>query len=340
MSHAPASIQPAPSPGDLFSKPPDRRRQPVVVDANALIEDAVYRTDHEWSALSALARSDQVTLLAPAQIDAEVYKHLPRVAGMTGRNSTLAVSMWEEHYRPFIRFVDVSAGLLADAGAAAVAEADVDDAPVMALARFVGPALVVTRDKHITRAGTGESDWLTGLHLLGGLTELDAKLWGGAQAAWLTVSLPAVGLHELGKLLARNPWALGAMLGAGLFLVTEVRPDLRRGVGTLGQRIAPTFLRAIEAADATLQQRAAQTRALERYLVEPPEERGLTAHAARLLAQAGRPLPLVNVHHEMSYGYGDVSLNAVRTAMNCEPAFRAIRGRGYDLGSLGSPAWR
>lgn len=313
-----------------FSSVPDGRSRVVVVDANALIEDALARTGRPWTALSSLIRRELVTVLAAPSVETEVYEHLPRVAAATGHVPEEALNAWESDYRPFIRFVELGRDPLTDPAAAAVVDAD--DVAAMALARFVGPALLITRDKHLTRVAGGHGDWLAALHQLGPLVEIDDGFVSAAQAAWLLVAGPTLALGAAGRGALRQPLVAGGLLAAAGYLLHQTRPDVRAIARRLRASAGSTLTTLALTAAHKLEERDQYARVLEGLVVHPPKDRTTNARAARALAELGRPVPLPVLHSLLA---PDMSLGALRERLRTDPAFRARPGVGYELGILG-----
>jgi predicted nucleic acid-binding protein len=319
---------------EVLNRPPWMRRHPVVVDANALIEDVLRRTRSDFSAMTFLGR-ELASLVAPTYIDAEVLEHLPDVAEQTGCSVALAVSVYEQVHRPLVRFVEMPM-LSGDARVHTVARADRDDAQLAHLATLLAPAIVLTKDRHLTNAGIGDPDWLTTLHLLGELAELDAMLWGGSRAAWLSLYLPGLVVGAVGRQIARSEVMLGITVGILVGALMYYRPQIRAAAAEAWTRIEP-FVETLMAstADAMLKREQAE-RALSVRLIAPTTPVAVVGRTARLLAGHREPVASEQIHDRLLRRGHEISLAATRTMLRNHPAFVSVRGRGYQLGrSLG-----
>ncbi len=272
------------------------------------------------------------SLVAPTRVDAEVLEHLPNVAEQTGCSADLAVSVYEQVHRPLVRFVEMPVPFY-DARVHAVAQADRDDTQLAHLATLLAPAIVLTKDRHLTSAGIGDPDWLTTLHLLGELAELDAMLWGGSRAAWLSLYLPGLAVGAVGRQIARSEVMLGIAIGIVVGALIYYRPQLRTAAVGAWARIGP-LTEALMAwtADAMLK-RAQAEQALSVRLVAPTTPVAVVARTARFLAEHREPIASEQIHDRLLQRGHDISLAATRTMLRDHPAFVPIRGRGYQLGS-------
>lgn len=307
------------------------RRHPVVVDTNALIEDVLRRARSDFSAMTFLGRQ-LATLVAPTYVDAEVLEHLPEVAEQTGCATDLALSIYERVHRPLIRFVEMPA-LANDARVLAVARADSDDAQLAHLATLLGPAVVLTKDRHLTGAGIGDPDWLTTLHLLGELAELDGLLWGGSRAAWLSLYLPGIAVGAVGRQLARSNLLVGLVIGITVGALVYFRNQVRPAAEGAWTRVEPLIETLMAWTADALLKRAQAEQALSVRLVAPTAPVAVAARAARLLAERWEPLASEQIHDQLLRGGYDISLAASRTMLRDHPAFVPVRGRGFQLGS-------
>lgn len=220
-------------PSEVLAVAPTRRRRPVVVDANSLIEDALWRARTGFSALTLLAEQHLVSVVAPVHVAREVREHLPRVAARNGCRN--AIEVFETVHLPLIQVVELPSELPADARVAGVAVRDADDAPLAHLAALLAPAVVLTRDRHLTREGFGEEDWLTTILLLRRLVELDKMFYGVSRFVSLGMYLSGLGLTSLLRRLAQSRAALGLAIGLVLGGALWFRTQLRRrgrGLGT------------------------------------------------------------------------------------------------------------
>lgn len=319
-------------PPDVLALAPSRRRRPVVVDANALIEDVLWRSRTDFSALTFLGQMELAALVAPVHVLDEVREHLPAVALRTGCPVELAVEVFETVHVPLMRFVEVPRELPEDSRVADVASRDADDVPLAYLATLVAPAVVLTRDRHLTRAGFGQSDWLNTILLLRRLAELDAMVWGGSRLAWLSLYLPALAARGFARQLMRSEVALGLtfglIVGAGLYL----RPQLRSAATNAWGRVEPVVADLAEATMRGYEARAEAEQALEARLVAPVGQATPASTAARYLTVQSQPVPSKRIHAWLVEHGHDISPATTGQMLRAHPSFVPVRGRGFQLG--------
>jgi predicted nucleic acid-binding protein len=315
----------------VLDRAPSSRRHPVVVDANAVIEDVLRRTRSSFTAMTFVAMREWAVLAAPTHVDAEVREHLPQVATETGCSVELAVHVWETVHRSLIRFVDVP-GASRDERVLAVARRDSDDAPLAHLAMLLAPSVVLTRDRHLTHEGIGQADWLTTIHLLGQLAELDALIWGGGRLAWLSVYLPALAVGGLGHQLMRSELALGLVIGVAVGAGLYLRPQMRAAATNAWTRVGPAVGRVAEATTRGLERRAQTAAALDSRLVTADGPSTPEAVTARLLIEHSQPLFGEQIHDQLQNRGHEISLAATRAMLRKHPSFVVVPGRGFQLG--------
>ena len=329
----------APAP-QVLTKPPWARRHPVVVDANALIEDVLWRAHTGFSSLTFLGEQQLVAVVAPAHVDTEVREHLPMVVARTGRCSVeLAVEVFETVHLPLIRFVDLPEEPPPDARVAGVALRDADDAPLAHLATLLAPSVVLTRDRHLTLEGFGQMDWLTTILLLRRLVELDTILWGGSRLVWLSLYLPVLGVGGLARRMARSEVALGLTLGLVVGVALWFRPQLRAAAATAWGRVEPVLAEIAEGAADALEERARTDEALQARLVRPVLPPNAESAAARILVERGEAISSKAIHDDLLCQGFDLTLATARLMLRTHASFVGTPGRGFELGQVRPPQW-
>jgi len=319
-------------PGEVLAVNPSRRRQPVVVDANALIEDVLWRARTGYSALTILAEQKLVSVVAPPHVVAEVREHLPEIAARKG--CAVAIEVFEAVHLPIVRCVDLPGELPSDARVRGVAMRDADDAPLEHLATLLAPAVVLTRDRHLTREGFGQGDWLTTMLLVRRLVELDQMLYGGSRFVWLSMYLPGLGLTALIRRLAQSEIASGLALGLLVGGLLWFRRQLRTAAASAWERVEPALEQLSEAMLLALEDRARTTEALEALLVCAASTPTAESAAARFLVERGDPVTSERIHAALVSRDYDISLAVTRQMLRAHPAFVGVRGRGYQLGRI------
>jgi hypothetical protein len=144
----------------------------------------------------------------------------------------------------------------------AVALRDGDDAPLAHLALLLAPCVVLTRDRHLTDEGIGQSDWLNTLLILKRLAELDAMIWGGSQFVAVCLYLPWLAISGLGRQLMRFELALAAVIGIGIGSALFLRPQLRSAAVAAWARVGPGLERLMEVGAEEFERRAEAEEAL------------------------------------------------------------------------------
>jgi len=260
-----------------------------------------------------------------------VSEHLPSVAERTGCPPKFAVEVFDAVHTPLIRFVDLPAAC-SDGRVAAVAARDPEDAPLAHLAALLAPAVVLTRDKHLTAMGIGQPDWLNTLLVLRELVSLEFALWGGSRAALLSIYLPALALRALGRQVVRSDIALGAAIGSAVGAAVFLRPQLRLGAADAWSRVAPALERLAELVGDVFERYVRAQGSLESRLVLPADPPVAEAVAARLLAEHWEPLKSERIHGELVSAGFSMSLSTMRAKLQRHPAFVGLPGRGVQLG--------
>jgi hypothetical protein len=328
-----ALVQARTTSADALMVAPAARRPVVIADANALVADAMRRTRGLFNILPFLAERGLIRLLTSEHIDERVYAKLPEACGNAHVDLAAAVHAYEIVHRPLLRLVDVGALMLEDDRVGAVQLVDMEDMPVAQLGVLLAPSLVLTRDQHLLDAGIGERDWADALVVMKELIELEEMIWGSAQAMVLTGRLAALGVTEFVRSLGRSEVALGISIGLGIAVGWEFRRDLRTASARLKQRVTPAAERVMLGLSDVFEQRNAAAQRVHGTLVAPREVETLEAALARIVVQAPAPLAAADVHARLPYDRREtVEVGDVMTALRSKPAFRLIRGRGWELG--------
>jgi hypothetical protein len=193
--------------------------------------------------------------------------------------------------------------------------------------------VVLTRDRHLTREGFGDGDWLTTMLLLRRLAELDTMFYGGSRFIWLfCIRLPGLGLTRLIRRLAQSRIALGFVLGLIVGSVLWLREQLRSVDANAWARAVPVLEQTTEGMVSALEGRARTDEALQARLVLPALAPGAESAAARLLAERGERMPSEQIHAELVERGHDISLSATRRMLGAHPSFVGTPGRGFELG--------
>jgi hypothetical protein len=199
---------------------------PVVVDANALIQDVLWNSAPRPRASALLLASavGSIRLLGKLDLIEEVVERLPEAAGDHPIEPLLAILA--HHYLPHLRLVDVGGISLpaAEEILAEVAKSDPDDEPTARLTRLLDPSILLTADKDLLNQHFGEwyepggmlSSWTAAAFTLydrSAETQMTSVLKAGATLG----VLPTYALTELVRFGWRHPRiAAGAIAAAGI----------------------------------------------------------------------------------------------------------------------------
>jgi predicted nucleic acid-binding protein len=315
----------------VLERPPSMRRHPVVVDANVLIEDVLRYARTGASTLTFLGEQEVAVLLAPTHIGAKVRQHLPRVAAQTDCPLDKALEAWEGVHARLLRLVDLPPSIT-DERAMVVASKDPEDGPLAQLAALVAPAVVLTRDKHLTRAGIGQADWLSTVLVLSELARIEESLWNGSRAFYLSLFLPARAIFAICQQVARSEVATGLVLGLAVGAALFLRQELKDKAINGWRRVEPGLANLAELAAEKFEEHARASSSLDSRLVLPVGPPTPDIVLARLLAERGRMMTSEALHGELCRAGFTVSVAQTRQMLASRPQFVGVPGRGYQLG--------
>jgi hypothetical protein len=196
---------------------------PVVVDANALIQDVLWNSAPRprASALLLALAVGSIRLLGKVDLIEEVVERLPDAAGDRPLAPLLAILA--EHYLPHLRLVDVGGISLpaAEEIIAEVSKSDPDDEPTARLTRLLDPSILLTADKDLLNQHFGEwyepggmlSSWTAAAFTLydrSAETQMTSVLKAGAMLG----VLPTYAITELARAGWRHPRLVAGLIAA------------------------------------------------------------------------------------------------------------------------------
>jgi predicted nucleic acid-binding protein len=199
----------------LLERAPLGGPQLEVLDTNAIFNDLIYQLRHnrEVGTLIRSAREGAVWLFATSRVLDEVRERAI-TQERRGFSVETLLGLFERHYLPEIRFVDV-AGIPVWERALAVGQADPDDLPTAQLALLLAPCHVYTDDPHLTEAGFGEPrNWLS-------LTQSAERAMRVDQTMLLIAEVTKLAWGKVRPWIERNRRELGSgeiLIGVGLGL--------------------------------------------------------------------------------------------------------------------------
>jgi hypothetical protein len=315
-----------------------------VIDANALLVmgcDMVKR-DRQQDLVTGLAATGRANPHIAAHVPSEIDRHLPRLAKHNKVPEAQVRRLLDEVILPSARLVDLEIRdhlsphnkriLHVDLELPRDLRGDPDDAPTMALAEFLAPAVIITADSVFTRFGFAASvaDWIPIAKDLLRMVGLEADL---ADAAWLTefaMRLLASGARELVGLAARHPWWASAALAAGLWFCHRrgyLKGDRwRENAAQLWELAKPL----LEKANTALLDQARIRDAL--IIVEAPAYPIPEQLAARHLARCGRSLTPAELRDALVSRGHQIPAVQLKREMNTHRSFVREPGDRYTVG--------
>ncbi|MFD8595941.1 PIN domain-containing protein [Kitasatospora sp. NPDC059646] len=315
----------------------------AVLDTNVLLVEACSqakrgRAHHPLAALAGTRRA--TPYMAPHVLE-ELEQHLPKMAGTFEIPASAAAAALREHVLPQVRVVELeirdhlSPGarhILHQApGVPTARRGDPDDAPTMALAELLGPAVLFTRDKVFEPFAVMDSLATAQTLLL--TAGLEAHGSNAVILAGCVLEATMSGVGALVDVAARRPGLTAAAVAGALWYLWQT------GRLTAGWRpllsglwkITEPVLQAV--ADAQ-QQHTDLSRTLT--VVEATPFPALEQRAARLLARYGAPLTATELRDALA-DRDDLTVPAarLRREMAAHRAFVRLPG---DRWTIGRPA--
>lgn len=287
----------------LFSVLCQLYRVRFVVDANVILSDvrwlAKRRNPEARTHLQEVLAAGTVVAFAPDQLDAEVRRHIPRIA----RKEQVEVSRLEAEwaaYRTQIRFRTPMEG------ERPAWVQDPDDLPYMYLAAQIGAEAIYTHDSDLAAMGASVvgADVVIALRDYSRATSLEVTIKVGGAVVVLAGGIAFQKLWEwmrqfasaLGRLPAWVKWVVAAAVVAavvhprGRLWIKQAAACLPDRLGTTLRAVGPLVGRLIVEADSAKKEAAA---ALKRaHLVGRSTPQPVHVHALRICEEEGRPLRL------------------------------------------------
>jgi hypothetical protein len=321
-----------PTAGEHLGLRPPGYRPAVVVDANALISDAIHRCRLDFSLMTFLAEQNIIALATATHIDEKVYARLPVACRNAHADLDAALEVYETHHRPRLRLVSMGDLMLDDERVATVALADPEDVPVAQLGVLLAPSLVLTQDKHLVGAGIGVAEWADALSKLKELMELEETIWSVAEGAAITSTLAFYGVRGLVRALMRSDLVLGLTLAAALGLGYRYREQIAGGTRRLKEQAGPVKERAMEEMTKAVERWQAADNRVRPTLVLPHPTESIEGAVARALLPSALPLGATTIQRQLPYPWGDTPVAQLMDVLRENPAFELVRGRGWMLG--------
>jgi predicted nucleic acid-binding protein len=307
--------------------------KPVVIDTNVLLNDMAQtvKRGHRTAMLESAALGT-IRLFAADHIEGEVAEHLPTYAAARklGHRLEELRSVWDDAYRPQVRFVAVPQDIHHDL-VARVRARDPDDAPTAALACLLAPCLVFTEDTdlvdHELVPNADRANWLARALSARDEAHADIVIAGGVR---LTAQLAAITWESLAAIPAAwRPAALAAVAG-GVALLWQrgaLSPAARAQVL---EQLRPLLERVGQAARARHLRQEALSGAL--FLPQPGNEtQRLVAHH---LAAAPDPLSGRALTETLHTRGAQLDANTVRAILRDGSPFVAVGKYRWQVGKV------
>jgi predicted nucleic acid-binding protein len=274
--------------------PTSLERHPVVPDANLLFPDVVRYARGDFCALAYLAELGAIALFVPAHVHEMAREKVALIADDMGVDSSLALETWTEVYLPLLRFVHVRSDCLQDDERVLAVE-DPEDRPFAQLAILLAPSLLLTRDRHLLRAGIGTSASADALIMLGTILELDAAVHGWAHAAFFVAALLGQVARGTARMITSSPVVVGMFGALVAMTLTEWRGPAGRLAGDVRNGTKTAMARFAEMSTVVFEQRVAIDSELRPNLVQPTVARSAESTAMRVLATQRRPVSTARI---------------------------------------------
>ncbi|MBD0670055.1 PIN domain-containing protein [Streptomyces sp. CBMA156] len=216
----PAAIDPMALPGRMLL---------AVLDTNALLIEACSQAKQgrPHHPLAALAGTRRATPYMAPHVMGELEEHLPKMARAFKIPASAAAAALREHVLPLVQVVHLeirdqlphgSRHILRQVpGLPAAQHRDPDDAPTMALAELLGPAVLFTRDKVFERFGLAVMDSLAAAQTLLLTAGLEAHGSNAVILAGCVLEATMPGVGTLVDVAARRPGLTAAAVAGALW---------------------------------------------------------------------------------------------------------------------------
>ncbi|WP_331727158.1 hypothetical protein OG871_39520 (plasmid) [Kitasatospora sp. NBC_00374] len=322
----------------------------TVVDACALAQVAcgAVRDGEPVDLISALAGTGRSNPYGAAHIVEELQQHLPRIAAATGVPLGQAEEMLWRRMVSGVPIVDLSIGdhlspasrllLRDDPSLPAHARGDADDAPTAALAEFLAPAVILTKDSVFTRFGLAVpvDHWVGAAHGLLRAAGFEANLHTSALVAEVAARIAWEAAAWAGRAAARHPIVASAVVALAVMVCRHqgfLDPSRWRAGAVSLKEVAAPLLERFAA--------ASEDHALTRgrlVVVEPSGPATTEQLAARHLARARSALTPAQLREALAADGVQIPATRLKSAMGAHPAFLRLAGDRYFLGRPALPA--
>lgn len=223
----------------------------AVLDTNAIATACCMEAGSGYQSLATrLVLTGRVPCFIAHHVPGELDEHLDRIARKMGVDIQAARAVWRDRVAPMFRVVDLPIGEYLRPEIAGIRQpepaGDLDDWPSLAVAAFLGPAAIITRDGVFARLGYANeaSDWTVAAKALRRAAALEGEQIDRAATAIMSAKLVSAGVGGLVQLGRRFPWTVpvslvvAAVVGRRLW---QARADVRAGAARCWTSFARTY---------------------------------------------------------------------------------------------------
>ncbi|MEE1728696.1 MULTISPECIES: PIN domain-containing protein [Streptomyces] len=322
----------------------DRPMLLPVLDTNALLTEAcAIAKSGTQDKFTALALTGRAAPYIAAHVPGEIDEHLAKMAKHHEVPEALARRALEQRILPSLQVVDLEIRdhlspqtrhiLRVDHEMPRRHRGDPDDAPTMALAEFLAPCVIVTKDSVFSRFGVAVIDWIPVVQNVLRIAGLEATAANALTIIDWALRLLGTGVHRLAILARSNPLAAAASVSALLWWCHQkgylTRDNWRHRLSQAGKATTPL----LELANAGVTEHKTLSDSL--IVVQPPPYPTTEQLAARHLARCGQPLTPGELRDSLIRRGHTVFAAQLKRDMAAHAAF--LRAPG-DLWTIGRPA--
>jgi hypothetical protein len=176
----------------------------AVLDTDALATACCMEASSGHQSLATrLVLTGRVPGFIADHVPGEMDEHLDRIAGKLDVDVMAAADVWRERVAPLFRVVELPIGEYLRPEIAGIRQpepaGDPDDWPSLAVAAFLGPAVIITRDGVFYRLGYANevNDWTDAAKVLRRAAALEGEQIDRAAFAIMSTHLVSAGVSEL-----------------------------------------------------------------------------------------------------------------------------------------------
>ncbi|MDR6320057.1 PIN domain-containing protein [Actinoplanes couchii] len=311
----------------------------AVLDTNAIATACCMEAISGHQSLATrLVLTGRVPCFIAEHVPGEMDEHLDRIARKIGVDAGVATSVWRDRVAPLFRVVDLPIGEYLRPEIAGIRQpepvGDPDDWPSLAIAAFLGPAAIITRDGVFARLGYANkaSDWTVTAKVLRRAAALEGEQIDRAVVAIMSTQMMWAGVGGLVKLGRRFPWTvpvslvLAAVAGR---LLWQARADVQAGGRDLLDHLGLQMRRVLAEMG-----EYAQLRSDLLTVHDPPwRAESPTERCARTLARSGEAMTPGELRDVMNLASSEqVTAAGLRRIMSAHPSFIRLPGDRYQIG--------